>query len=173
ARGGAQLADDRPTPLSVSELLESVCDIVRPIAAEKGLTVGVTLPTIDLRLGHALALRRVLLNLTTNALKFTERGSVDIVAVEQPPRGSGSPCATRARASIPKRWRACFTRSGAAPRRVDTSSRARASDWRSRGAWCGPWARSCASRRTPTWVRSSGSTWSSRLLQVGQRVDRD
>jgi len=85
ARGGDQLADDRPTPLSVSELLESVCDIVRPIAAEKGLTVGVTLPTIDLRLGHALALRRVLLNLTTNALKFTERGSVDIVAVEQPP----------------------------------------------------------------------------------------
>jgi len=83
ARGGDQLADDRPTPLSVSELLESVCDIVRPIAAEKGLTVGVTLPTTDLRLGHALALRRVLLNLTTNALKFTERGSVDIVAVEQ------------------------------------------------------------------------------------------
>src|SRR5256884_2223764 len=83
ARGGDQLADDRPTPLSVSELLESVCDIVRPIAAEKGLTVGVTLPTTDLRLGHALALRRVLLNLTTNALKFTERGSVDIVAMEQ------------------------------------------------------------------------------------------
>jgi len=83
ARGGDQLADDRPTPLSVSELLESVCDIVRPIAAEKGLTVGVTLPTIDLRLGHALALRRVLLNLTTNALKFTERGSVDIVAIEK------------------------------------------------------------------------------------------
>ena len=83
ARGGDQLADDRPTPLSVSELLESVCDIVRPIAAEKGLTVGVTLPTTDLRLGHALALRRVLLNLTTNALKFTERGSVDIVAIEK------------------------------------------------------------------------------------------
>jgi len=83
ARGGDQLADDRPTPLSVSELLESVCDIVRPIAAEKGLTVGVALPTIDLRLGHALALRRVLLNLTTNALKFTERGSVDIVATEK------------------------------------------------------------------------------------------
>ena len=85
ARGGDQLADDRPTPLSVSELLESVCDIVRPIAAEKGLTVGVMLPTSDLRLGHALALRRVLLNLTTNALKFTERGSVDIVAAEQSP----------------------------------------------------------------------------------------
>jgi len=85
ARGGDQLADDRPTPLSVSELLESVCDIVRPIAAEKGLTVGVRLPTIDLRLGHALALRRVLLNLTTNALKFTERGSVEIVAAEKSP----------------------------------------------------------------------------------------
>jgi signal transduction histidine kinase len=85
SRGGDQLADDRPALLSVAELLESVCDIVRPIAAEKGLTVAVTLPTTDLRLGHALALRRVLLNLTTNALKFTERGSVDIVATEQSP----------------------------------------------------------------------------------------
>jgi signal transduction histidine kinase len=85
ARGGDQLAEDRPAPLSVSELLESVCDIVRPIAVEKGLTVAVTLPITDLRLGHALALRRVLLNLTTNALKFTERGSVDIAATEKAP----------------------------------------------------------------------------------------
>jgi len=85
SRGGDQLADDRPTPLSVAELLESVCDIVRPIAAEKGLTVSVKLPAADLRLGHALALRRVLLNLTTNALKFTERGSVEIVAAEHSP----------------------------------------------------------------------------------------
>ena len=89
ACGGDQLADDRPAPLSVTELLESVCDIVRPIAAEKGLTVSVTLPTTDLRLGHALALRRVLLNLTTNALKFTERGSVNIAAVEQAPTRVG------------------------------------------------------------------------------------
>jgi len=85
ARGGDQLADDRPALLSVTELLESVCDIVRPIAVEKGLTVNVMLPTTDLRLGHALALRRVLLNLTTNALKFTERGSVDITATEKAP----------------------------------------------------------------------------------------
>ena len=85
ARGGDQLAEDRPAPLSVSELLESVCDIVRPIAAEKGLTVAVSLPSIDVRLGHALALRRVLLNLTTTALKFTERGSVDLTAVEKSP----------------------------------------------------------------------------------------
>ena len=83
SRGGDQLADDRPAPVSLAELLESVCDIVRPIAAEKGLAVDVKLPTTDLRLGHALALRRVLLNLTTNALKFTERGSVEIVAAEQ------------------------------------------------------------------------------------------
>ena len=85
ARGGDQLADDRPTPLSVAELLESVCDIVRPIAAEKGLAVNATLPPTDQRLGHTLALRRVLLNLTTNALKFTDRGSVDISALEKSP----------------------------------------------------------------------------------------
>src|SRR5947199_9748969 len=66
-------------------MLEFVYDFARPIAAAWGLTVGVTLPTTDLRLGHALALRRVLLNLTTNALKFTERGSVEIIAAERSP----------------------------------------------------------------------------------------
>jgi signal transduction histidine kinase len=85
SRGGDQLADDRAAPLSVTNLLESVCDIVRPMAAEKGLTVDVAFPTSDLRLGHPLALRRVLLNLTTNALKFTERGSVTLAAVEKAP----------------------------------------------------------------------------------------
>jgi signal transduction histidine kinase len=36
----------------------------------------------DQRLGHSVALSRVLLNLTTNALKFTHEGFVEIVARE-------------------------------------------------------------------------------------------
>jgi len=42
-------------------------------------------PLDDERLGHPVALRRVLLNLTTNALKFTERGFVEISACETRP----------------------------------------------------------------------------------------
>src|SRR6266508_727810 len=63
-------------------MLEAVRDIVRPIAEEKHLTVRLLAPTHDQRLGHAVALSRVLLNLTTNALKFTDEGYVEIVAQE-------------------------------------------------------------------------------------------
>src|SRR5256885_3781351 len=38
--------------------------------------------TADERLGHPVALSRVLLNLTTNALKFTDRGYVEVVTRE-------------------------------------------------------------------------------------------
>lgn len=84
ARGGDRLVDKEPAPFSVTEILDSVRDIVRPIAEEKGLDVVVTPPESDHRMGHALALSRVLLNLTTNALKFTDEGSVEVTAT---PRG--------------------------------------------------------------------------------------
>jgi signal transduction histidine kinase len=80
ARGGNRLADEEPSPFSVREILESVHDIVRPIAEEKGLSVQIAHPVEDHRLGHPQALSRVLLNLTTNALKFTEEGFVRIGA---------------------------------------------------------------------------------------------
>jgi len=78
ARGGDRLVDKEPQPFSVMETLESVRDIVRPIAEEKGLSVRLFPPATDHRLGHPLALSRVLLNLTTNALKFTDEGFVEI-----------------------------------------------------------------------------------------------
>jgi signal transduction histidine kinase len=80
ARGGNRLAEEEPSPFSVREILESVHDIVRPIAEEKGLSVQIAHPIEDHRLGHPQALSRVLLNLTTNALKFTEEGFVRIDA---------------------------------------------------------------------------------------------
>ena len=79
------LLEPKPVPFSVTSVLEAVRDIVRPIAEVKQLTVRVELPEIDERLGHPVALRRVLLNLTTNALKFTERGFVEITAHEMRP----------------------------------------------------------------------------------------
>jgi signal transduction histidine kinase len=80
ARGGDRLVDLDPIPFSVTDILESVRDIVLPIAEEKGLTVRLTPPEADFRIGHPVALSRVLLNLTTNALKFTAEGFVEVVA---------------------------------------------------------------------------------------------
>ncbi|HJU69654.1 MAG TPA: HAMP domain-containing sensor histidine kinase [Gemmatimonadaceae bacterium] len=77
-RGGERLMDLHPIPFSIGETLLSVRDIVLPIAEEKGLTVRITRPDIDVRVGHPAALNRVLLNLTTNALKFTSEGSVEV-----------------------------------------------------------------------------------------------
>jgi signal transduction histidine kinase len=78
ARGGDRLVDLDPIPFSVADIFESVRDIVLPIAEEKGLAVHVHTPDADFRVGHPVALSRVLLNLTTNALKFTTDGAVEV-----------------------------------------------------------------------------------------------
>ncbi|MGH7574079.1 MAG: sensor histidine kinase [Longimicrobiales bacterium] len=78
ARGGDDLTERTPIPLSVTEILESVHDIVRPMAEEKDLRVQLFPPDVDQRLGYPLALSRVLLNLTTNGLKFTDSGFVEL-----------------------------------------------------------------------------------------------
>jgi len=83
-QGGDQLVESEPAAFSVTAMLESVRDIVRPIAEEKRLTVRLLAPTHDQRIGHPVALSRILLNLTTNALKFTDQGYVEIVAQETP-----------------------------------------------------------------------------------------
>jgi signal transduction histidine kinase len=82
-QGGDQLVEQKPVGFSVTAMLESVRDIVRPIAEEKHLTIRLLSPSVDERMGHPVALSRVLLNLTTNALKFTEQGYVEIVAQER------------------------------------------------------------------------------------------
>jgi len=87
-QGGDQLVDQEPSAFSVTAMLESVRDIVRPIAEEKHLTVRLLAPQNDQRLGHPVAVSRVLLNLTTNALKFTDEGYVEIEALETGEGGS-------------------------------------------------------------------------------------
>ena len=82
-QGSDALADRELTPFSVTELMHSVRDIVRPLAEEKGLELRVLPPEEDHRLGQPLPLSRVLLNLTTNALKFTREGVVEIQANPQ------------------------------------------------------------------------------------------
>jgi signal transduction histidine kinase len=80
ARGSDQLVEKEPAPFSVTAIMESVRDIVRPIAEEKGLTISLIPPASDNRTGRSQALSRVLLNLTTNALKFTDEGYVELAA---------------------------------------------------------------------------------------------
>ncbi|HEU4564547.1 MAG TPA: HAMP domain-containing sensor histidine kinase [Gemmatimonadaceae bacterium] len=81
ARGGDRLLDQTPVPFSVTDTMQSVLDVVRPMAEEKGLEIRVRAPeSADSRVGQPTALGRVLLNLTTNALKFTDSGYVELSA---------------------------------------------------------------------------------------------
>jgi signal transduction histidine kinase len=85
ARGGTQLMEQEASPFSVVGVLDSVRDIVQPMAEEKGLALRILPPEVDQRLGYPVALSRVLLNLTSNALKFTEEGMIEITVREHAP----------------------------------------------------------------------------------------
>jgi signal transduction histidine kinase len=80
ARGEESLDSNDPVMVSLITLLEPVRDIVAPMAAEKGVDVRINTTTPDQRLGLPVPLSRVLLNLTTNALKFTNEGHIEISA---------------------------------------------------------------------------------------------
>ncbi|HEY7396388.1 MAG TPA: HAMP domain-containing sensor histidine kinase [Gemmatimonadaceae bacterium] len=79
---GERLVDGRPVPFSITEVILGVCAIVQPIGEEKGLPLHVGFPKVDGRIGYASALHRVLLNLTSNALRYTDTGSVSIGCTE-------------------------------------------------------------------------------------------
>ncbi|MEO7521590.1 MAG: HAMP domain-containing sensor histidine kinase [Gemmatimonas sp.] len=83
ARGGARLVAAGPVAFSIADVLHAVRDVVQPIAEEKGLSLRFSGPLTDVRIGHPAAISRVLLNLVTNALKFTNNGLVTVVAEEQ------------------------------------------------------------------------------------------
>ncbi len=68
------------TPFRVSDVVQDVCDLFAPVAAEKGLTLTAPTPHIDcdVVIGDPKRTRQVLVNLVNNALKFTERGTVEV-----------------------------------------------------------------------------------------------
>jgi signal transduction histidine kinase len=80
ARGGDRLVGATATPFSIAGVMQQVHDVVRPMAEERQLELRLSASTADARLGHARALQRVLLNLVTNAIKFTDSGSVAVSA---------------------------------------------------------------------------------------------
>jgi signal transduction histidine kinase len=91
AKGSASLIEPEPAPFSMREVFVAVRDMVAPLLEYKKLDLRYLGTADDRRLGHPRALMRVLLNLTTNALKVTDRGSVEISADD----GEGSANAIR------------------------------------------------------------------------------
>lgn len=76
AARGDGLVQGNPAPFSVSEMMHSVSDIVQPMCEEKGIPLGMEFADNDARIGHASAIQQALLNLTSNALRYTDAGSV-------------------------------------------------------------------------------------------------
>lgn len=65
--------------VGVHELLESVASMAEPLAAAKGLSFSLGNTPANLRLKtDPMKLRQVLLNLTSNAVKYTDTGSVTL-----------------------------------------------------------------------------------------------
>lgn len=84
-RGAERLVGDEPAAFSVTEMLNSVREIVLPMAEEKGVEVQVVGPRVDARRGLGTAINRILLNLTSNAIKFSSDGVVKLSAAEISP----------------------------------------------------------------------------------------
>ncbi len=76
-------------PFSIRSLCEDVCDLLKARAADKSVKLVLECPddVPPLLLGDSGRLRQVLLNLASNAIKFTERGTVT-VAVSAPERSA-------------------------------------------------------------------------------------
>ena len=76
AARGDGLVQGQPMPFSVSETMHAVSAIVQPMCEEKGIPLGIEFPENDARIGHQSAIQQSLLNLASNALRYTDAGSV-------------------------------------------------------------------------------------------------
>jgi hypothetical protein len=81
ARHGADVMDEEPSAFSLTDVFDGVLRLVGPIAEVKGIDLRTSVPDPDRAWGRPRALGRVLLNLMTNGLKFTEQGWVEMSAV--------------------------------------------------------------------------------------------
>lgn len=78
ARGARGLVEASPKPTRIQDVLGGIRALVLPIAEERRLHLRLSAPPLALRLGQQALVHRVLANLTTNALRYTESGGVTI-----------------------------------------------------------------------------------------------
>lgn len=107
AKDRANMLDESPGPFSISGVFEELRQMVEPMVVVKGIELRMEPPIHERVVGHRMALFRVLLNLTTNAIKFTEEGFVSVTAktvdrekVEFSVRDSGRAIAEEAQDSL-------------------------------------------------------------------------
>ncbi|MCC6626871.1 MAG: response regulator [Chloroflexi bacterium] len=68
-------------PIDLAQVIGDACDIVRPYVEAKGLWLRLEIePTLPVMSLDRLRIRQVLLNLMTNAARFTERGGITVAA---------------------------------------------------------------------------------------------
>ncbi|MEY6433776.1 ATP-binding protein [Thioalkalicoccus limnaeus] len=74
-------------PFDLRTTLEEVCRLIEPRALDKGLTLSLRIaPGLSSSyVGDPLRIRQILLNLLGNAVKFTERGEVELSVEHRPP----------------------------------------------------------------------------------------
>jgi len=83
----------RPEIIDCKGLLEEVATTIRPLAEGKGLKLELQLPAQSLVVNaDRRALSQILLNLTGNAIKFTDQGTVTIEAVRRQENGAPVTC---------------------------------------------------------------------------------
>ncbi len=79
-RGGGELVGVEPEPVVLADHLAAVADAIRPIAEHRGVAVRVGPTDSEPRLGHPMALNRLLLGLAVAALEFTDARSIGLAA---------------------------------------------------------------------------------------------
>ncbi len=83
-------------PCQIADLMEEVASLVRQTAEEKGVAMHCVLPPVPppAVMGDPVRLRQILMNLVSNAVKFTSQGSVRLMLTCQepvPPPAGGPP----------------------------------------------------------------------------------
>lgn len=84
----------RPEPTNVHEVVEGVAMVVKKLAEDKGLALETKIErqVPKMLAVDSLRLRQILLNLTSNAVKFTRTGRVKILVSTLNEPKSGEPC---------------------------------------------------------------------------------
>lgn len=92
AKIDAQKLTLSPAPFDLRALAASVVDMLRPAAAARSVALSLELASDvpERLLGDDVRLRQVLVNLVSNAVKFTERGAVTLRISARAVAGSGS-----------------------------------------------------------------------------------